>query len=847
MKRKNLIPYIAAMLLFAFYAFAANWSLLLGENLMKWDIWDAEYPMQMLISDALASHTLPLWNPLMHYGTPNYAITGSPIWYPFTLLLALKGYTPSTIALSYAMHIAIGGYGMFLLTGYELRQHEEIGTAGRLGACAAAGLLYCGSGLFLSNAQHIMIIISAAWIPYVFYFVRRCLTENSLLCGMAAGACAGLIFLGGYPEMFFDLFLYLALYTLYFSFRTADGGSKKYAWIPKAAAVYVSVCLFTVLAAAVSLLPFLCNMGLITRGSGLGQIPLGYSLTAWLSAIFPAATSFISGGEISMVNYYVGMIVLLLFPMCFSKGSASQRIYPLLVAGALFMCWGGNSFFYALLYRFVPMYDQFRFPTLNRVFLTLFLILSAAPALGQLMNASVDASLCRRARILFTIVLSAAVLSGLTGNLLADSSVLSADRCLAFSTSAFMVSFIAALWLAALSAVRDQWLKGGLVPAVFVILTAAELWIHASAETPVTIARYEPLEYSYSQQTRAAVDSAFIQNANRDRRTDFKEQERSTSGLNSIDLLFNKTFDEEGYVSFRMKSTDDFLSTYVRTIMEQNPVVYFTNDVVTPADMPYEQWSRSCDPAPGQIYAAAAPQDGAAVISLPQPELSGSAELAFEDQSGTAVIWGPISATEQMTGRIRLFYPDVSEEKLPLTLTFTERGGEPEEYAGSFTVYDGPDGRYVDVYFPEVNQDYDQVRIFSASGLPASASLVTTARSTKDAHVTVSEFGFNDIRMEADAPAAGYVTLLQAKHDGWTAYVDGRETEIALIDNCFMGIAVEPGSHSIELRFRPAEFYVGLALSALYFAALALVLCVHLLPRKTLFHTAIRPGRTNIG
>ena len=75
---------------------------------MKWDIWDAEYPSQVLMSEALASHTLPLWNPLMRYGTPNYAVLGTPVWYVITLILAWIGYTPVTVAVSYALHIAIG-------------------------------------------------------------------------------------------------------------------------------------------------------------------------------------------------------------------------------------------------------------------------------------------------------------------------------------------------------------------------------------------------------------------------------------------------------------------------------------------------------------------------------------------------------------------------------------------------------------------------------------------------------------------------------------------------------------------------------------------------------------------
>ena len=162
--------YAGIFLLFLAVSFLLNWSLLIGENLMKYDIWDAEYPSQVLMSEAIANHTLPLWNPLMRYGTPAYAVLGTPVWYFITLILAWFGYTPTTVAFSYAIHIAIGGFGMFLLAGQELSENGQK-SSGKQWAGFLVGLLYCCSGVFIGNAQHIMIIISYAWIPYVFLFL----------------------------------------------------------------------------------------------------------------------------------------------------------------------------------------------------------------------------------------------------------------------------------------------------------------------------------------------------------------------------------------------------------------------------------------------------------------------------------------------------------------------------------------------------------------------------------------------------------------------------------------------------------------------------------------------------
>lgn len=166
--------------------------------------------------------TVTTWineHPLMHYGSPHYAMLGTPVWYPFTLLLAILGYTPSVLAFSYALHVAFGGFGMFLLAKAEVCQNLRKVTTVELGTSVAAGMLYCGSGVFLSNAQHIMIIISVAWIPYVFYYFRQYLSQNRVLYAMLAGVFAGLIWLGGYPEIFYNMFLFLIPYTVYFFIR----------------------------------------------------------------------------------------------------------------------------------------------------------------------------------------------------------------------------------------------------------------------------------------------------------------------------------------------------------------------------------------------------------------------------------------------------------------------------------------------------------------------------------------------------------------------------------------------------------------------------------------------------
>lgn len=813
--RHPIMGNMCVLFIFILFISIQNWSLLVGENLMKYDIWDAEYPLQVLMSDAIANHTIPMWNPLMQYGTPHYAMVGTPVWYPFTMLLACVGYTPVVLSVSYVMHVVIGGFGMFCLAGQEVREKKKWSLYS-LAASVTAGLLYSTSGIFLSNAQHIMAIISMAWIPYVFYYVRCYLEKKKIVFAMMAGLCAGLIFLGGYPEMFYDLFLFLVPYVLYFNFRKQ---SKFIPYIISSAGTYLMIAGFTILASAISLFPFLKNMGSITRGTGLGQIPQDYSVMTFLSMILPKTTQFIQEVEVSMVNYYMGLIVIILIPVIIMKIHSSKILYFLSIVGAFFLCMGNNSFLHPILYRFFPMYDSFRFPTLNRCFLTVFLLLLFASTFMEVLENGSDLIVIKWSKLLLGALAVIAVACGLMANLIAGTSLDNiAVRCRSLAESAFIsAGLTAAYWIIFMlmkNCDRNERCKKKY--AVFLLVTVCvELFVFAYGEGPITITRYKYTEYSYDQQIQDNIQSEFEQNKNRNRSVDFVGQTRSTSSANSQAIVFNKTFDEEGYLSFLLKSTSDFKSTYYRSIIEQNPVIYFTNDTVSDKDVDYDQWINACNTSPWQIYVEnALSMEPAALDTLPLEEVE-PRKLDISYQEESAVIEDYLYSRQNKTGRVRAFFENYSGGTVYLSLCFTDVNEEEWSYAGEFQLYESDKGTYADLYFPDVDQVYQRLRI-TANELPVSAELVSVERMAQDAYTSVYQFGLNDIAMNVDAPTEGYVTILQAYHDGWSAYVDGKKTEISLVNQCFMGIHVESGAHVLELRFRPKEFFAGIVISIIY-------------------------------
>ena len=59
-------------------------------------------------------------------------------------------------------------------------------------------------------------------------------------------------------------------------------------------------------------------------------------------------------------------------------------------------------------------------------------------------------------------------------------------------------------------------------------------------------------------------------------------------------------------------------------------------------------------------------------------------------------------------------------------------------------------------------------------------------------------------------------------YPGWKAFVDSRETPIVRADYLFRGVVLGPGKHTVEFRYEPATFRIGLALCAASLIVLAL-------------------------
>jgi len=820
--RYPIICNVMIFLLFLYFASASNYSLLVGHNLMKWDMWDLEYPNQVLMSDALAAKTLPLWNPLMQYGSPWFAAIGTPVWYPITMLFALIGYTPQILSWVYILHVALGGFGMYLLAKLNLKKHNDKDSISCIIASVLIGLLYCGNGVFLSNAQHMMIIISAAWIPYVFYYVRMYLIYSEKYYALLGGLFAGLIVIGGYPEIFYNMFIYLAFYTLYFVY---SNNKTVYRNIKDALKKYLLIVVCTISAGLITILPLICNMSNLARANSSGQIPNGYTFATLLSLFISQISCFVPDVECSMVNYYTRLLAVILLPAALINKNPHKWIYIFLSGVAFLLCWPKQIFLHSVLYKFLPMYDTFRFPTLNRIFLSIFVLLLVSNVIKDVLdNKNSKFTLVTN----FMLVFLGIVALGIVKTRSFVEQIFSEEQLKALEVSICITVVFYILYLLCQLIMLCKKKIGMLGKIVLCILIPVEVCMFCYQETGITIALFKPEEYSQNEQIGDYITGINSLSENRNRSVNFAGNTRGTNQLNSNAIVNNKIFDEDGYVCFKQSKTELYKQTYNRSIIETNPVVYFTNNVVSEEEIEYEQWVNSCATPPEQIYVEVDNGENAVPeVPLEKTKTLLEEELVTTFVDGVYHIGGNLSACDECTGRIRLFLEEENNTTAHVQVTFVS-GDKAQTYVGDYRIERDESSNYVDIFFPSVGMMYDSVMLQITDETVIESRLVVTERLIEDKYVTVSNWGFNEINMNVTAPTEGYVTLLQAYHAGWNVYVDGKETDVVLVDDCFMGVFVPVGEHTIDMKFIPIDFWLGFCISVGY-----VLLCIVVFFRRT--------------
>ena len=71
------------------------------------------------------------------------------------------------------------------------------------------------------------------------------------------------------------------------------------------------------------------------------------------------------------------------------------------------------------------------------------------------------------------------------------------------------------------------------------------------------------------------------------------------------------------------------------------------------------------------------------------------------------------------------------------------------------------------------------------------------------------------MKLAANSTGNAMLAISEAYHPNWVALVNGQEVRPQRIYGALLGVPLPAGASSIELSYRPLDFYAGLAVSGL--------------------------------
>ncbi len=757
-------------------------------------------PPRIFWVDAVKQGAFPFWNPYYLNGHPLFATLQAGVLYPFSVFYL---FLPFTVVFNntIVLHFALAGIFTYLLMRAQKASHE---------AAFISGICFVFGGYLMSVHNLLSTLLSVVWVPLflLVYFagfyknaniaeVQGVPSKLKINMSIWAGVVGTMMFLGGgveVPYLIFSLVFFLTLFpALLFE-------ESQYPPIKSRLVCFAVFALTFGGLSAVQLLPFEELSRLSVRAKGLPYT----QATTWSICPEDLITFFIPdlyGYQGKLEKYwvnqnwlksiYLGSMPFLLSLFFFLRRERKPQGFLLLILLSLVLAFGGYTLFYPFIYKYVPLFNQLRYPA-KFIFLAIFLIsLSAGFGYDRFRDGQGKDWIIRLTKGIFCLGFAAIVLFGLLDTY--EEPIISFCKKAGwdapnyndihinvFNTKRFLFftgffSLLLFLWGQARSGKKIYAYAVILVLTLDLFFSNHGFYLQGKPETILKagsnmsyILSDPSLPRVFVTQKTEREQEAMILLKDKDNFTIYRE--KVDSGLGLIQKIFEAGSGAEVTTQSRYSQ--------LITLINSSPAPDSTHLL----DMLGVKYVVS-------IPVIKSPNYKLVNMSLP---MEGSIEELEKQKTIKVYENRNVLPRAFLVGACRVVH---SEEEYKTTLSSSEF--HPERLV---LLDAAPTGFLCD-----------------ESALPSPAS----------DSVYVTDYQNNFVELQAKLKSKKFLFLSDSYFPGWKALVDGMPTTIYRADYIFRAILLEPGEHRIRFQYNPLSFKIGASIT---FVTLAL--CGVLLTRR---------------
>jgi hypothetical protein len=347
---------------------------------IKNDAFNGYFPPKFFMSESIHSGYLPLWNPYINFGFPQYADMSGGFWSPITWLIASTvGYNAYTFTIEIFLYILIGGIGMYKLAGLW-----NLTATGRM----IAGLAFMCCGYTVGHLQHFNWLSGAAFLPLCFFYFQLLLHAPTPKRVIENILFFYLLIASAHPGITIGAAYFFPGLLLFHLFNKAGGPS-----LPEKIKKISLPLLVTAIGLIVLATGMILGYADVLPHFVRGEKPLLSSALPmerlhpknWLSVLLPFGTVKNDGlfiTDLSMRNCYFSLCLLLFFLSALCRPKNSWQKF-LLLAGLFFALLSTGGMFRTFGYSFLPLTGFVRLSGEFRIFSILCFILVAVMELDK--------------------------------------------------------------------------------------------------------------------------------------------------------------------------------------------------------------------------------------------------------------------------------------------------------------------------------------------------------------------------------------------------------------------------------------------------------------------------------